>query len=281
MACDSYFGIGDKHPVCQDYALHGTLFGCVEYVIVADGCSSAKYSEIGAQILCHAAKYQIALCYQTGLLHECSISTLENFIRRSVRKRVHSIRMNYPINSPALEATLLIAFKFDEKVFVFGWGDGVIIKCYRLRDGSDYLVVHDLDYSNNAPYYLVYDIIPYIQQQRERGCDKPEVIYTNHFCLTENKRKEIKSYSAEKPYCWSLPEDETLVSITVCSDGVKSFQDIDKNPIDIMQIVSEIVGYKSTEGEFVKKRMFFLNRKAKQNNWSHYDDISCGTILLN
>jgi len=56
MNADSYFEIGSTHLVCQDYALSG-LYKDMCYGIVSDGCSSAENSEIGAQILCHGARY--------------------------------------------------------------------------------------------------------------------------------------------------------------------------------------------------------------------------------
>lgn len=278
MSCDSYYGIGDRHQVCQDYALHGSAEN-MEYVIVADGCSSAEYSEIGAQILCHAAKYQIALSNQTGLFQECSLSTLSSVLGNGILKRIDEVRMSYPISKSALEATLLIAIKVPLKTFVFVWGDGVIIECFRREDGTEHYVICDIDFTNNTPFYLIYNREQYIENLVDEGYE-PRTYYTYYFSGSEGSNKREK-YSDGMPYMSSSEhEGSVLTSLTVCSDGIKSFQDVDKKPVELINIVPEIIGYKSTDGEFVKKRMFFLKRKAEKNNWSHFDDIGCGTIII-
>lgn len=282
MSCDSYYGIGDKHQVCQDYALHGTLDKDMEYVIVSDGCSSAEHSEIGAQILCHAAKYQIALCYQTGLFRECSLHTLSSVLGNSILKRIHEIKMSYPISSHALEATLFIAVRVLSETYVFGWGDGVIIEHFR-RGDKEYRRACNIDFTGNAPFYLVYDIEDYARDMKKKGYVNPEVIYTHYIKYDDGQfESDTKKYEYSKSYkeVYGLEDKMHLVSLTVCTDGVCSFQDADKKSIELMTLIPEIMGYKSTAGEFVKKRMFFLKRKARKNNWSHSDDIGCGTIFI-
>lgn len=290
MSCDSYYGIGHKHQVCQDYALHGSL-GDMEYVIVADGCSSAEHSEIGAQILCHAAKYQVALSYQSGLFLECSLETLSRVLGNSILKRIHEIRESYPIGRKALEATLFIAVDTPKKTFVFGWGDGVFIERYRFSDGAGTQCVCDIDFTGNAPFYLVSDLNRYLKDLRNKGHEEPLTTYTYHYKNTTIEGEvNVSSVKREeltdgKPLIWcndkSKKDIGDLYSITVCTDGIKSFQENEKkDSVDLNLIVPEVVEYKATEGEFVKKRMFFFERMARKNNWSHYDDIGCGTLLI-
>ncbi len=295
MSCDSFYSIGDKHQVCQDYALHGTLAPDLQYAIVADGCSSAEHSEIGAQILCHAAKYQIALFYLSGLFHECSLKSLSCMLSNSILKRIQEVRQSYPISSKALEATLFIALYAPSKMYVFGWGDGVIIERYRLEnkyDGTEFYAVTEIDFTGNAPFYLVYDREHYLKDLQEKGYDDPQTTFSYHYQNVINGRRSYIDIASRNkptdgfPYKWVLDKnnpvhpDKELISVTVCSDGVKSFQDSDKKPIELMDIVQEVIGYKSTEGDFVKKRMFFLKRKAKNNNWTYFDDLSCATIFI-
>jgi len=290
MSCDSYYGIGDKHQVCQDYALHGSIPG-MEYAIVADGCSGAPFSEIGAQILCHAAKYQIALSYSTGLFKECSAGTLSSILGNSIFKRICEISTSYPISRKALEATLFIAVKTEDAKFVFGWGDGVVIYQYKDESGL-HKIVCDIDYPANAPFYLACNPEEYLKNLQSRGYDDPKVLYTQYHIEDDGSfSSEIKNYPVDKPYSWKsmapymseeggLTEEVDIVSISVCTDGIKSFQDEKKSPIQLMEMLPEVVGYKTTDGEFVKKRMFFLKRKAKKNNWLHSDDLGCGTIFF-
>ena len=299
MSCDSYYSIGDKHQVCQDYALHGTE-GDMEYVIVADGCSSANYSEVGAQILCHAAKFHINLCSQTGMFEQCSLDTLSSVLGNSILKRINEVRVNYPVDKEALEATLLIAVKVGGKIFVFVWGDGIIIERYKSESGQEFQVVADIDFTCNAPFYLTGDPEQYFKNLKNKGFDKPQTFlnysYKKNCGSFQTTTKKIDT--AAKPYQWFQDLKSTdpsnffyeefdgwealdLVSLSICSDGLKSFQDEKRNPIELTEIVPEVIGYKSTDGDFVKKRMFFLKRKALNNKWSHFDDLSCATIFIN
>ena len=53
MKIDSFLKIGHSHEQCQDYILTGT--DPCPYIILADGCSGAEDSDIGARLLCHTA----------------------------------------------------------------------------------------------------------------------------------------------------------------------------------------------------------------------------------
>ncbi len=289
MSCDSYYGIGDKHQVCQDYALHGTIDG-MEYAIVTDGCSSAKHSEIGAQILCHAAKYQLSLLYQTGAIYECSLETISLMLQESILKRISETRLSYPISIKALEATLFIAVKVVGAAYVFGWGDGVVITRYHVEDEIIQEVV-DINYPDNAPFYLIYNTSNSSEiYKKERNEKNPQVEltqysgYVNQDSPLSAPLKEIVNYRVDKPYYQEIliaqGWEKRLHSLTVCTDGICSFQDTDNKPIELIDIVPEVVDYKSTEGEFVKRRMFFLKRKVRKNNWTHSDDLGCATILI-
>jgi len=298
MSCDSYYSIGDKHQVCQDYALHGSE-GDMEYAIVADGCSSAKFSEVGAQILCHAAKYHINLCFKTGMFEECSLDTLSSVLGNSILKRINEVRVNYPIDKEALEATLLIAVKVGGKIFVFVWGDGIIVERYKSIDGQEFQIVTDIDFTCNAPFYLTGDPEQYFKNLKNRGFDNPQTSLNYYYKKNpENFRTETKTVDTiAEPYLWFTNlkgldsstnfygksdgwESLNLVSLSLCSDGLKSFQDANRKPIELTEIIPEVVGYKSTDGDFVKKRMFFLKRTALKNKWSHFDDLSCATIFI-
>jgi len=286
MSCDSYYGIGESptHAVCQDYALHGSL-NDVEYIIIADGCSSSKYSEVGAQILCHAAKFQIEEKILSNSIERDSIEDNLLKLSMSICKRAEFIKNAYPISGNVLEATLLIAIEIKGKVYTFTWGDGVIIADYLLSDGNSKQFVTKIEYSLNAPFYLVSDPEKYLKWCKRKGVDSPTATQTYYF-FSEGKRDKTEievSYQERFIHMFqSLPMlGVQLSSVTICSDGITSYQDSKKEDVRLDLTIPELVAFKNTTGEFVKKRMFFFDKKAKKKNWSHYDDISCGTIYLN
>ena len=62
ISTDIFLEIGAQHKICEDYIVHGD--DPVPYIILADGCSTADDTEMGARILCHLAKQYIR--YQRG-----------------------------------------------------------------------------------------------------------------------------------------------------------------------------------------------------------------------
>ena len=146
MNSDSYFEIGSTHLVCQDYALSGS-FKDMHYGIVSDGCSSAEHSEIGAQILCHVARYNIQLYYD--LFFSVEDQVIQTLLGNSILKRADELRKLYPIVPNALEATLLIMIAKGDQACAFGWGDGYVLL------HVDTLSYKKISYpETNAPFYL-------------------------------------------------------------------------------------------------------------------------------
>lgn len=264
MNCDSYFEIGSSHLVCQDYALSGNWKG-MHYAIVSDGCSSAEYSEIGAQILCHATRYFLALYYD--LLMKADVESMANLLGNSIRTRVDEIRKLYPITRESLQATLLIALVFQGKALIFGWGDGVIIKVLQGCLSAD-----EIDFpATNAPVYLTTDIAAY---NAKFGPDQLEKRLTRY----DGRPAQIFSRTYDKPYIDSFSVDPGD-SITLATDGLSQYLDQDKKPIPLTNLLSMVLDYPNQNGQFVKRTMNFLKRDLARKNWSHADDIGIATVI--
>ena len=45
---------GKTHKICEDYIISG--YNPAPYIILSDGCSSSKNTDVGARVLCHVAK---------------------------------------------------------------------------------------------------------------------------------------------------------------------------------------------------------------------------------
>ena len=56
---DSHFVKGSSHLVCQDYSSSGFTFNGIPYIIISDGCSTAKDSDVGARLLVRATEQAI------------------------------------------------------------------------------------------------------------------------------------------------------------------------------------------------------------------------------
>ena len=101
MNSDSYFEIGNTHQICQDYALSGN-YKDMYYSVVSDGCSSAEHSEIGAQILCHVARYNLQLHYDL-FVEGVKQTTMMSLLGNSILRRADELRKLYPISRDALQ----------------------------------------------------------------------------------------------------------------------------------------------------------------------------------
>lgn len=271
MNSDSYFEIGSSHIVCQDYALSG-IYGNMTYSIISDGCSEAPNSEIGAQIMCHSAKYAITLLHQSRVFDQCDLDTLSSLLGNIIYKRIDDIRKLYPLSLASLQATLHIALAYDNVAYTFSWGDGVIICKWPTGQSS----IIEISYPCGAPVYLVTDESNY-RDERKQANESCEVVLKSHYFSndavvdkTRNPFKCIASfYSGAKP-----------TSITICSDGIKSYKEKNINDVPLLTMAAEFTDFASTEGVFVECCMKFLKKKALKMQWSHYDDICCGAIIL-
>jgi hypothetical protein len=270
MNSDSYFEIGNAHQVCQDYALAGN-YKDMYYGIVSDGCSSAEHSEIGAQILCHVAQYNLQLHYDL-FIENVKKTTLMSLLGNSILRRADELRKLYPISKDALQATLLVAVLINEKIWEFGWGDGYFI--YKSGDLAFPWVIKKIDYpKTNAPFYLSTDQQFYINKF---GGDS--VVKRTTFSSISMDTKVEEDSPFYTPFC-SMSILKPGDTVSIMTDGLGQYLDRDKKPITDLTMVPLIIDYPSTEGVFVERTMNFLKKDLTRKGWTHADDIGIATIV--
>ena len=286
MVSDSYFEIGNKHIVCQDYALNGhSSDGCMYYAIISDGCSSSKNSEIGAQILCYVAKYFLLLYYNSQVITQTSEENVRILLQNSIYKKANEIRSLYGIEQSALDATLSIVCIVDNddsnKTWVWTWGDGVTI--YNYHDCTEIITV---EYETGAPFYISY-LSKENHETYKRKFGDGKVTQTRYTYKNGNAEPEIYTHDAE--YTYSFFDFETqwypkinndiLKSVIISSDGLTSYEDVLNESIPTTNIAHELLGYKRINGEFMKSNIIFMNKRHNKQHITHYDDMSCGIVL--
>ena len=287
MNSDSYFEIGSTHLVCQDYALSGS-FKDMTYGIVSDGCSSAEYSEIGAQILCHATRYFLTLYYDLFFNETLSAKYIAELLGKSIRARADEIRKLYPISRDSLQATLLIALyiKTEDtyKAFVFVWGDGVVITSSKI---ANFVSVAELDYpETNAPVYLMTDFEAY--KRKFNAPDQLRKQFRNYDLFPDSNdvspdrvaNETFKDIDIDVPAVYSFPA-HLGDFIMIATDGLTQYQDQNKKPIDSSFVIPDLFDYPNFNGQFLKRTMNFMKRDMVKKSWSHADDIGLATIVLN
>ena len=282
---DSYIEIGKTHEMCEDYATHGTLGG-VPYIIVSDGCSSSENTDVGSRLLTYACRNALSEVINHNLLEDLDVTTLRNHLKEQILFNLRLSLKALSLHSSVADATLLFAFVWEGKVFYFMYGDGHIILNW--KDGQPREVVK-ISYADNAPPYLSYNLdIRRKEGYREqfgkgmvnetfKWYDEPGPISVNEF---------LSIYDG----CISgVIDTDNLQSITLSSDGIESYMfgkdstvpSGDRFNATLEHIwQSEYTNYKSTGGEFVKRRMKRIKLNNEKNHIEHYDDVSCATIWI-
>lgn len=257
---DTFLKIGKTHQECEDYIISGDNPN--KYIILADGCSSSDQTEMGARILCHLAKQYLnyrALDYrfpnldydEMGLwiIHNAELAARQLGLQRS-----------------CLDATLIIAYECLGAIHIYMYGDGVIVT----DNGDGMISLMEIEYTQNAPYYLTYRIDP----ERMDAFHKlgQDLIIKSVF---ENTNENTYAYDYKTKF--QYPTD-IFSKIMICSDGISSFVK-GTEPEQTIEIAKEFLAYKSTKGEFLKRRLKRAIKIYEADGINHNDDLAVGAFL--
>lgn len=256
MSVDTFLRIGKQHAMCEDYIISGE--DPCPYVILADGCSSSKHTDLGARLLCWSTKFFLETNPVGYLPHESAIA---DFTIHNVKSIIDLLHMD----SSCLDTTLMVSFLYNCAIYVYAYGDGNIITI----SNDDEVSWYKISYGLNAPDYLSYHIDAHRKQLFEN--------------LQGNERKVIKyKLSWDEPlklhnyYRFFIFPLTDYKSILIASDGIETFLHPETGPIDNKEILRQLVAFKNTNGEFVKRRMKRMVKNYEKSGVQHYDDISIG-----
>lgn len=276
MFVDSFFKIGTTHAVCQDYARTGKRAfrgGPKEevYAIISDGCSSAHDSDFGARLLTMAAEPCVYKPLDADGFGHSVIGKAQSFAGA----------MGLPIQ--ALNATLMVAHVERNNIVVRVFGDGVIAS--RTKGGQT--TITQIEFSDGAPYYLQYEIVPdkqgYIDQ------------FGGSYTITQQTigiEGTIEGYGQTKmetiPCIKSVYDLDKVEFVAIMSDGATQFTKpmnsgtVKKQErIDLSVVVKEFLDFKPTDnpnftGTFVQRRCRRVFRDHPE--WQNSDDFSMAVI---
>jgi len=286
---DSYIEIGKTHEVCEDYATHGTIMG-IPYIIVSDGCSSSEDTDVGSRLLTYACRNALMEIINQNLLEDLDIIALRTHLKEQILFNLRLSLKALSLHTSVADATLLVAFVWEGKTYYFMYGDGHIILKWKDDSSGVSKDVVKISYADNAPPYLSYNLdIRRKEGYREqfgsgmvnetfKWYDEPGPISVNEF---------LSIYDG----CISgVVESDKLQSITLSSDGIESYMFGKDAPVRAGDRINatfehiwqdEYTNYKSTGGEFVKRRMKRIKLNNEKSHIEHYDDVSCATIWIN
>jgi len=263
---DHLLRIGKTHKICEDYIISGN--DPIPYIIIADGCSSSEYTDVGARILCHTAKQYLG--YYKNSIQKINEDCMGNFIILTSKETVKSL--NLPIT--CLDATLIISYYYNKQIKTVIYGDGSIIYIDNYLKNIE---IHTIEYSKNAPYYLSYNL----------DSDRKKIYHKNKI------NKMVHIYS--KDLTMTMPEnyDEPYTStckissgqnktVLICSDGISTFFNKEEF-LPIEELIDDFSSFKTLKGEFLQRRLLSKRgaiTKFKKDGYNHLDDLSIGAFVL-
>jgi len=267
---DSFFKKGESHQVCEDYA-YASFEG---FAILSDGCSSAPDTDFGSRLLVRkkAEQFRKKLNDDLGLVWSCL-----------------DIVSNCGVSDYSLTATLGYVIKDNHGFHVNFLGDGVIVA--RDRE-SKKLEVITLEYSNNAPYYLAYEIKP-IDKINWMAQYDSELIITKNFIddgvIDSNFLKEnIIVDSDFMGFSTTFPSDKYDMVILM-TDGIESFNRLERSilpygnsmrkQVTHLELIAEIFKFQGdTSDIFINKPFTDYMQKYANRDLVHYDDLAMAGI---
>jgi hypothetical protein len=268
MIADSYYTIGSTHNECQDYACSGNVEG-KPFAIVADGCSSAPYSDWGARLLAQALSMQI--------YNKCTLG--ENFRTATSNAQFQASGLGLP--GSALRATLGCVTVNGGTIQTTLFGDGYIFA--RKRDGG--WIHRKVEFTSGAPYYPAYEVEKGAREAYLKQFGNSKVIYSGS--ESEACEMTIDAYlnvNGVLHYndAFNMKEFDL---VAVLSDGLGQFSSTKRDttqpvntPISVEAVWAVLATFSAYAPGFVKRRCQRAFETFKEKGWTNRDDFSIAAI---
>lgn len=259
FSVDSHYLIGHAHyrqgKACQDYAFSRTD-GNEAYAVVCDGCSTGGMTDVGARILAHST---------ASVLRSKGPQDADFPTER--RTKMAQAMDSWDLEVNDLLSTCISVKVTPEWATVSIEGDGVIA----FMKGSEATVVK-FEWMDNVPWYPA------------RALDKSNVerFIKDHGGDLEARRLiagmgDFTLRHGMQGICWTVNADEleNLTGIAIFSDGVDQIEGVGYE-----SIVSELLCFKNTTGEFVKRRLNATVKRAYDSGHKPQDDLAMAVINI-
>lgn len=271
MSADAYFAIGSAHQVCQDHAIAHD-----DFIVLSDGCSSAKHSDWGARFITQAA---------SNILKQTKPDDLGVF-SKNVLLAAQTYANKLEIHEDCLAATMLCAYIKEKVIKAFIIGDGYIIARNKIKN-EIMIIGHNFD--SGAPWYLYYTLNDdlkngYIQRFGNGKFIINKMILDDKVVVSDNLPLDAAVGMAVIGYTFPLDEFDI---VGVASDGLKSFvkniksnTSITSKNVELKEVVKKLFNFKTVTGQFVHRRCQRFLKDYASEDVKHTDDFSLGVLYV-
>lgn len=248
---DSVLALGKLHTICQDYVTISNTD--IPYIILSDGCSSSPDTDIGARIIASMVKH---------LLTQHSLDNINiELLCKDIFKQALLVVKQMHLPETALDCTLIAAYIYQDQLFYFVIGDGIIA----YQNQSETIIKHFSFHEENV-FYGNYFNNEYRYELMEKSQIKPLLtsIVKNESIITNS------IYLDDFIYHDSI-DIHSLKYFIISSDGLLSCSTDKKEAI---QYFNQFLDFKNFKGEFIKRRFHHWNKNINKEGIQHADDIS-------
>jgi hypothetical protein len=287
LNADSNFFIGDQHlrqgKPCQDYTLTERV-GKAILAIVCDGCSTGLKTDVGARMWALATFAAIR-----GMFQENPTTTIDANITRKIddmrRVIVNESKKIFGLHFNDLLATCGYALFSKHSGIIHLVGDGVVVEKY--RDGRT--VLHRYDWNHNTPAYPMYADDFYVAFISAHGGNINETALKRETVTivgSEVKDRVVTEIPLGAGMIGTTMEYdqkaiEELEFVCIASDGITQIRKVADSQFMNWQLAAmDLVDFKSTPGEFVKRRTRSLVQGLGKSGHVLLDDLGCATVAL-
>lgn len=267
ITTDHAFHIGSQHlrsgMPCQDYATSLKEEG-VSCSVLSDGCSSGGNTDVGSRII--ALNTACTLLEYAGD-EEATIDTVCD-------ARDLNICAGLGLTMHDMLATCAYVMHLDDSAEVLARlvGDGVIASV----DVSGNILMEKFEWNGNMPFYRIYRHVG-IERFLENhgGREALAVSILTHARLDGVPQEQEDWCDVDTAIAGHRRTIDTRGSpfVAVFSDGVTQV-----DGMDWRDVVAELMSFKSTEGDFVKRRMNRFLKDCLKHGKGPIDDISMACI---
>lgn len=256
---------GNYSEPCQDYALSGEHRG-TSFAVVSDGCSTAGCTDVGARLLCLAAR-------------KCAGETCSKdyaMVLRHLRDIVARQQQELALDDSDLYATCLMAVVREDEVRVLMYGDGVL--AVRYRDGSGCLEHYEWGY-NSPPFPMSSedDIRRMVERESYLSVMRQQISSSRSHAFPPEVYTVPLSQRAG--VCTRVFDAKALADVALFTDGVDKVMS-DSFTMPWSEVVAGLMDFQpspASEG-WARKAMNGFCSWAERAGYKVYDDLSCATL---
>lgn len=278
MHTDAHFVTGSAHQTsgkpCQDYADASVLNGGA-FAIVSDGCSTGGRTDIGARA--------VVLSTAQAIRHHWN--TTKNPLRDGAPQEIAvqqrlvmaAAQATLGCGQSDMLATCLYTYLSPQGGFVQLQGDGVV--AWQTTDSMIEMV--RFDWENSAPAYPVYSDDNFAQFIAFHGNDIDGIKLTSERWRHSEKDGFMQLTSRQ----YTLGEGTRAVTLPLQADGLRCaavFSDgvTQVENIDWKDAVVNLLAFKTTAGDFAKRRMIRFVKDASKRGKGPIDDLAYAVVML-